>query len=96
MGKCVAIKIAVLQALSLAPSDTLHALAAFLGFSAVAFRLLLAGADTAGLEAATFEWVGYDCLPGASAFAAMDQSIGWVKVFVLMNLNQIVSPSFTL
>ena len=62
MGECVAIEIAVLEALGLAPPDTLHALAAFLCLPAATFRLLLAGADAPWLEAAALERVGYDCL----------------------------------
>ena len=89
-------EIAVLEALSLAPSDAFHALAAFLCLPAAAFRLLLAGADTPGLEAAALERIGYDCLPGASAFAAMEQAVCWVKVFILADLHHTVSPSLTL
>ena len=96
VGEGVAVEVAVLEALGLAPLDALHALAAFLGLLTAAFRLLLAGADTAGLETAALERVGYDCLPGASALAAMNKTVCWVKVFILADLRHTVSPSLTL
>ena len=74
----------------------LHALAAFLGLPAAALRLLLAGADTPGFEAAAFERVGNDGLPGADTLSAMDQAVNRVKVLVLADLRHTVSPSFTL
>jgi len=92
----VAVKIAVLEALGLAPPDTVHALAAFLGFFAAALRLPLTGANTPGLERTTAKGVGYDHLAGASAFATVEQAVSGVKVFVLADLRHTVSPSFTL
>jgi len=92
----IAVKIAVLEALDFAPPDTVHALAAFLGFFAAALRLPLADADAPGLECATAKGVGYHCLPGASTFVTMEQAVSGVKVFVLADLTHTVSPSFTL
>ena len=48
VGEGIAVQIAVLEALGLAPPDTVHALAAFLGFSAVVLLLPLARADAPG------------------------------------------------
>ena len=96
VGEGVAVEVAVLKSLGLAPPDALHVLAAFLGLLMAALRLLLAGADTAGLEATALERVGNNRLPGASALAAMDQAVSGVKIFVLADLRHTVSPSFTL
>jgi hypothetical protein len=96
VGEGVAIEVTVLKPLDLSPSDTLHALAAFLDLSAAALRFLLARTDAAGLEAAALERVGDNGLPGTSALAAMNQAVSGVKVFVLADLRHTVSPSFTL
>ena len=61
-----------------------------------ALCLLLTGADAAGFEAAAFERVGNDGLPGAATLAAMDKAVNRVKILVLADLHHTVSPSFTL
>jgi hypothetical protein len=96
VGEGIAVEVTVLKSLGLTPPDALHALAAFLGLFAVAFLLLLAGADAPGPESAALEWVRDNRLPGAAALPAMNQVVSRVKIFVLVEFNQIVSPSFTL
>ena len=49
----------------------------------------------AGLETAALELVGYERLPGASAFAAMDKAVNGVKIFGLADFRHTVSPSLT-
>ncbi len=45
---------------------------------------------------AELEEIGYNRLPGTTAFATVEQAVSGVKVFVLADLRHTVSPSFTL
>ena len=87
MGEDVLVEVAVLEAPGLSPPDTLHALVAFLGFSAAAFPLLLARAGAAGSDIAA-KWGAYSSLPGRVALPTINKSISWGYVFKMVPIER--------
>ena len=89
-------QIPVLLTLGLALPDAIHPLMAFLGFSAALCRFLLAGTDTARSDAFLVKQASNNNLLRPAALSTVEQSVRWVKILVLADLNQTVSPSSTL